>query len=118
MSNHNKDQLKYWRANVDFSIVHDFTKVQRYVAKYASKGETRSGVFKEAFKTVFSEASEDRTNTKVALRRVMTKVLGERDIESCALTSFEVNNIANCKKLRLIIVSCFVLTDKVFSPCI
>jgi hypothetical protein len=80
ISNHNIDQLRHWRANCDFSITYDYVRVQKYVTKYAAKGETRSGVFRSAFENVFSNAREDETNTRSALKSVMMKVLGERDV--------------------------------------
>lgn len=80
ISSHNLIQLKHWRANVDFCIVHDYNKVIQYVAKYASKAETKSNAFKAAFEEVFINSISTTTDTHMALKKVMTKVLGLRDI--------------------------------------
>ena len=82
INNHNSRMLQFWRANLDFSLTYDLVKVESYVTKYASKSETRSGVFKTAFENVFNEARADQTNTKSALKRVLTKVLGDRDVST------------------------------------
>lgn len=78
--NHNRDQLRHWRANCDFSILHDLTKVLQYVTKYATKAETKSSVFDAAFASVFNEGSIEGIDTKQGLRKVMNKVLAERDV--------------------------------------
>ena len=80
ISTHNPDILRLWRANGDFSITHDPIRVERYVTKYASKGETKSGVFKTAYAEVFNGAIDGETDTLLALRQVTTKVLGNRDV--------------------------------------
>lgn len=77
--NHNIEQLIHWRANCDFSLLTDAIRVMKYVSKYATKPETRSNVFKNAFHAVFSNAA-DSVDTRFALRQVMLKVLSERDI--------------------------------------
>lgn len=76
---HNVDQLEHWRANVDCSILYDLRKVLAYVSKYASKPENRSSVFGAAFNTVFAQQT-DFMDTRQALRRVMTRVMAERDV--------------------------------------
>ncbi len=61
-------------------MTHDPVRVERYVTKYASKGETKSGVIKSAFTEIFETTREGETDTCLALKRVMTKVLGSRDV--------------------------------------
>lgn len=80
IASHNKLQLINWRANVDFSIVHDYKKVIKYVSKYAAKAETKSNAFKVAFEEVCSNPSVDTKTTQHNLKKVMNKVLGLRDI--------------------------------------
>lgn len=58
ISSHNIYQLQHWRANVDFCIVHDYNKITQYVAKYASKTETKSNAYKAAFEEIFSSNNE------------------------------------------------------------
>ena len=78
--NHNHYQLQHWRANCDLSLLFDLTRVVKYVNKYATKAEKRSSVFNSAFKSVFSENNLEGIDTKASLRKVMTKILGERDV--------------------------------------
>ena len=80
ITNHNTQQLKYWRANCDFSVLYDINRVVSYITKYASKAEVRSNVFNTAFICVFNDNNLDGLDTKVGLRKVMTKVLAERDV--------------------------------------
>jgi hypothetical protein len=80
IASHNKHQLRYWRANVDFSIVHDYNKVIKYVSKYATKSETKSNAYKAAFDEIYSNPLVDTRTTQQNLRKVMNKVLGQRDI--------------------------------------
>lgn len=51
-----------------------------YVTKYATKAETKSNVFNAVFVSVFNEGSLLSVDTRLCLRRVMTKVLAERDV--------------------------------------
>lgn len=55
-------------------------KVQKYVTKYASKPEKNSNCFNSAFAAIFSDANSRLTSTQTALRDVITRVLGQRDI--------------------------------------
>lgn len=73
ISSHNLYQLQHWRANVDFCIVHDYNKVIQYVAKYASKAETKSNAYKAAFEEIFTSTNES-VETKTGLRKVITRV--------------------------------------------
>ena len=71
--------MRTWRANTDMSVLHNLFKGKKYVTKYASKPETKSSLFVSSAKTVFSDDCAN-LRTKDLLRRVMTKVLSERDI--------------------------------------
>jgi hypothetical protein len=96
INNHNSEILKLWRANGDFSITYDAAKVERYICKYTTKSEISSEVFKCAYDEVFSKAIDGETNTHLALKRVMTKIMGERDVSlSEALHTLQDINLHN-----------------------
>jgi ATP-dependent DNA helicase PIF1 len=80
VTNHNVDTLINWRANHDFSLVYNYRKVEKYVTKYSTKPEKKSDAFKSAFVEVVSKTSANSTNTQNTLKKIMNKVLGERDI--------------------------------------
>ena len=61
------------------SVLHNLFKVKKYVTKYASKPETKSSLFVSSAKTIFS-GDVANLHTKDLLRKVMTKVLSQRDI--------------------------------------
>ena len=61
------------------SVLHNLFKVKKYVTKYASKPETKSSLFISSAKTIFS-GDVANLGTKDLLRKVMTKVLSQRDI--------------------------------------
>ena len=61
------------------SVLHNLFKVKKYVTKYASKPETKSSLFVSSAKTIFSGDCAN-LRTKDLLRKVMTKVLSQRDI--------------------------------------
>ena len=71
--------MRKWRANTDMSVLHNLFKVKKYVTKYASKPETKSSLFVSSAKTIFS-GDVANLRTKDLLRKVMTKVLSQRDI--------------------------------------
>lgn len=80
ISNFSKTVLYLWRSNHDWSFVTCLKKVLAYILKYASKSEIKSSIFQKIYKQVFEMADETTTDTHLALKQVMTKVLGERDI--------------------------------------
>jgi hypothetical protein len=81
ISNHHRGMLKYWRANCDFTLVLDAQRIMKYVTKYQTKAEKNSDFFKAALITIFDTiAADPNLNTRKALRQVMTKVLGQRDM--------------------------------------
>ena len=49
ITTHNKEMLHIWRGNVDFTMVHDYRSVDKYITKYATKHETTSNVFQSLF---------------------------------------------------------------------
>ena len=77
---HSPLMLREWRANTDFSVLFNLTKVMLYVTKYATKCETKSVLFNSAAQTIFSDGDNENMSTKTGLRRLMLKVLGERDV--------------------------------------
>ena len=78
---HNRALLQAWRANVDFQLVHDRTKVVEYLAKYISKSEPRSQDLKDLLDAAVSITDEtsDRATT-TAIQRLLVKAVCERDI--------------------------------------
>jgi hypothetical protein len=83
---HNKEQLLFWRGNVDFQFILDEERAIKYMAKYTTKAESRSKTVHDLFQKVIN-ADEDQSPQKL-LRSLMIKSLGERDIgmmETCHL---------------------------------
>ncbi len=80
ISNFNKEQLFIWRGNADFSLLNSFNKVEIYVTKYTAKSETPSSTFDEVFTTIIDESNCDFTDTKQVIKKIMTKVMGLRDV--------------------------------------
>jgi hypothetical protein len=61
---HNREQLVYWRVNVDFQFILDEERAIKYMAKYTANPEQRSRNVKEMFKKILS-ASEDESPQKL-----------------------------------------------------
>lgn len=61
---------------MDFSIVHDYNKVIKYVSKYATKSETKLNAYKAAFDEVYSNPLVDTKTTQQNLKKIMNKVQG------------------------------------------
>ncbi len=80
ISNHNKTIAKYLRVNHDFTLIFDEKRILDYITKYQTKPEKRSNVFNAALNTVFNSEFQDGLDTRAALKRVFTKVQGERDV--------------------------------------
>ena len=72
--------LREWRANTDFSILFNLTKVMLYVTKYATKSETKSSLFNTAAYEVFSDKNSKELSNKTCLRKIFCKVLAQRDV--------------------------------------
>ena len=77
LNNHQRLQLQGWRANCGIQMVTDYHACLEYLTKYASKGESRSAVFKKALNTVMHNTSNTEP-TKI-MKKLMLKTLGERD---------------------------------------
>ena len=82
VTNHNPDTLVHWRANHDFSLVHDYRRVKKYVTKYTTKPEKKSNAFKALFSEILGKVAPNNANTALVLKKIMNKVLGERDISN------------------------------------
>jgi hypothetical protein len=80
ISNHNQTIAKYLRVNHDFTLIFDEKRILDYITKYQTKPEKRSNVFNAALNTVFNSEFQDGLDTRAALKRVFTKVQGERDV--------------------------------------
>ena len=72
--------LREWRANTDFSILFNLTKVMLYVTKYATKSETKSSLFNTAAYEVFSDDNSKELSNKTCLRKIFCRVLAQRDV--------------------------------------
>ena len=77
---HTKDgsQLQGWRANCDIQVVIDYHACVEYLAKYASKGEPRSPVLKQAFNSIM-HSCKNNSNPAKLIKKVIMKSLGQRD---------------------------------------
>ena len=79
VNRHQRIQLQGWRANCDIQLIIDHHACVEYLAKYASKGEKMSSVVRDAFVSVVSKLN-DNTDPKAAIRKLMMKAVGERDM--------------------------------------
>ena len=78
LNNHQRLQLQGWRANCDIQVVIDYHACVEYLAKYASKGEPRSSVMKDAFNCIVRHCNSDSSPTKL-IKKIIMKSLGQRD---------------------------------------
>ncbi|XP_020897308.2 uncharacterized protein LOC110236158 [Exaiptasia diaphana] len=78
LNNHQKVQIQGWRANCDIQIIIDQHACVEYLTKYAAKGEPKSPMLTNAFKSVLQSV---HLNTKPhkAIKKIMMKTIGERD---------------------------------------
>ena len=81
LNNHQRLQLQGWRANCDIQVVVDYHACVEYLAKYASKGEPRSPVLKQAFNTIMHSCKNNTNPTKL-IKKVIMKSLGQRDFSA------------------------------------
>ena len=75
LNNHQHLQLQGWRANCDIQVVIDYHACVEYLAKYASKGEPRSPVLKQAFNSIMHSCKNNSNPTKL-MKKVIMKSLG------------------------------------------
>jgi Helitron helicase-like domain at N-terminus len=83
---HIDEHLRVWRANTDSALIHDLTRVLKYIAKYASKPEVKSNPCAQAYNEIFNDSRSDDFDVKRNLKKVMMHVLGQRDVslyEAC-----------------------------------
>ena len=81
LNNHQRLQLQGWRANCDIQVVIDYHACVEYLAKYASKGEPRSPVLKQAFNSIMHSCKNNSNPTKL-IKKVIMKSLGQRDFSA------------------------------------
>ena len=81
LNNHQHLQLQGWRANCDIQVVIDYHACVEYLAKYASKGEPRSPVLKQAFNSIMHSCKNNSNPTKL-IKKVIMKSLGQRDFSA------------------------------------
>jgi hypothetical protein len=83
---HIEEHLRVWRANTDSALIHDLTRVLKYIAKYASKPEIKSNPCLQAYEEIFNDTRGEETDVQKSLKKVMMHVLGQRDVslyEAC-----------------------------------
>jgi hypothetical protein len=79
LNSHSRPFMDVWNANIDFRLTIDVGKIISYMTKYVTKTEachtprTRRLLF-----SCLSRVSQDGSDTAVILKRLMTKVHGER----------------------------------------
>ena len=81
LNNHQRLQLQGWRANCDIQVVVDYHACVEYLAKYASKGEPRSPILKQAFNSIMHTCKNSSNPTKL-IKKVIMKSLGQRDFSA------------------------------------
>ena len=64
LNNHQCLQLQGWRANCDIQVVIDYHACSEYLTKYASKGEPRSSVMKDAINSIVQNCNSQSSPTK------------------------------------------------------
>ena len=86
---HNLSMLKVWRANHDFQLVIDASKLKIYMTKYVTKAEEGiKGSVAHFMKHIIKKAMSDGAPTQTIIRRIMSRLLGERTMclpECCHL---------------------------------
>ena len=68
-----------WRANIDIRPVLNREAVIAYVAKYASKGETKSAAYQDMMKAAITNL-DGSTCSAIAYQKMLSAFVGERDI--------------------------------------
>ena len=89
VNSHMKGLMEIWLANMDFQLVVDVNKVVSYMTKYVCKPEIEiSKGLSKMVEKVINVGHHSGLGTKGILKRVMTKLLGNRTMvkqESCHL---------------------------------
>ena len=78
LNNHQQLQLQGWRANWDIQVIIDHYACVEYLTKYASKGEPRSPILKQAFNSIVQNVDSNIDPCRT-IKKVVMKSLGERD---------------------------------------
>ena len=79
LNKYNPWVLQTWRANIDFTpIVSDVT-IYKYIAKYASKCESKSLDFSTVIKTITNGHCNENEHCKKGIRKLLISSLSERD---------------------------------------
>ena len=89
VDSHMKGLMEIWLANMDFQLVVDVNKVVSYMTKYVCKSEIEiSKGLSKMVENVINVGHHTGLGTKGILKRVMTKLIGNRTMskqESCHL---------------------------------
>jgi hypothetical protein len=78
---HNRLQLQGWRANVDLKPILSIHAALQYIAKYASKSESRSAAFSEIFNQILSNSDPDDPSL-TSIQKLLLNSISERDISA------------------------------------
>ena len=87
LNSYNPVQLSAWRANVDMQYIVSRRRVLNYIAKYATRSETRSKGLKGVYGTILKSMKDNGNSLKV-VQKLLINSVGERDYsaqETCHL---------------------------------
>ena len=74
----NSDILQLWRANMDIQPITSLDSVIHYIAKYASKAESRSKALINLTRNALQNGDETRTVRQI-IQQILIKMVSERD---------------------------------------
>ena len=77
LNSYNPVQLSAWRANVDMQYVVSRKRVIQYLAKYATKSETRSNGLRAVYGNIMKGLDDDGTSLQVARKLLINSVVDE-----------------------------------------
>ena len=75
---HNPSVLSVWRANIDCQAVTSTRAVLNYIAKYASKSESKSSSLMDFFTNAI-QSTKPGDNMKQVVQKILLKMCAERD---------------------------------------
>ncbi|XP_034239367.1 uncharacterized protein LOC117644210 [Thrips palmi] len=75
----NKWLIQSWRANIDISPIYNETSIYHYIAKYASKCESKSIEYSEILKNITTSGENDNESCKKTIRKLLISACAERD---------------------------------------
>ena len=78
VNTHSRFDVQHWRANTDTQLILDATMCLKYITKYVSKNEKKSGQLIRALDKMAGYI-DDNSTVKSTLTKLFMKILGERD---------------------------------------